>query len=268
MQTTAATTTGTASVNGGLWGARARDWADVQEGTARALYDAVLDAIAIGRGTRLLDVGCGAGMAAMLAAARGAAVTGVDASDELLAIARERVPDAEFRRGDLESLPVPDAAFDAVTGFNAFQYAGAPATALREARRAARPGAPVVIATWGQPDGMPAASLVTALRPLLPPPPAGAPGPFALSDEAALRALAAEAGLAPERIADVEAMWTYPDLATAVRGLNASGVAQRAMRHAGEDAVSRAHADALAPFGTPDGGFAVAATFRYLIARA
>ena len=267
MQTTT-TATGTASVNGGLWGARARDWADVQEGQARALYDAVLEALAIGRGTRLLDAGCGAGMAAMLAAARGATVTGVDASDELLVIARARVPHAEFRQGDLESLPVPDAAFDVVTGFNAFQYAGAPAAALREARRVARPGAPVVIATWGRPDGMPAASLVTALRPLLPPPPAGAPGPFALSDEAALRAFAAEAGLAPEHIADVEATWTYPDLATAVRGLNASGVAQRAIRHAGEDAVTRAHADALAPFGTPDGGFAVRATFRYLVARA
>ncbi|HEY0778199.1 MAG TPA: methyltransferase domain-containing protein, partial [Gemmatirosa sp.] len=119
MQTTTATATGTASVNGDLWGTRARDWADVQEGQARALYDAVLDALAIGRGTRLLDAGCGAGMGAMLAAARGATVTGVDASDALLAIARERVPDGEFRRGDLEALPVPDAQFDAVTGFNA-----------------------------------------------------------------------------------------------------------------------------------------------------
>ncbi len=268
MQTTTAAATGTAPVNGGLWGARARDWADVQEGQARALYDAVLEAIAVGRGTRLLDAGCGAGMAAMLAAARGATVSGVDASDDLLAIARARVPGAEFRQGDLESLPLADAQFDAVTGFNAFQYAGTPVAALREARRVARRGAPVVIATWGRPDGMPAASLVTALRPLLPPPPAGAPGPFALSDEAALRALAAEAGLAPEHVADVETTWTYPDLETALRGLNASGVAQRAIRHAGEDAVTRAHADALAAFGTPDGGFAVGATFRYLIARA
>ena len=268
MEMSTATSAGTASVNNGLWGARARDWADVQEGQARALYDAVLAAIAVGRGTQLLDAGCGAGMAAMLAAERGATVTGVDASDALLAIARSRVPDAEFRGGELEALPFPDAKFDAVTGFNAFQYAASPVAALREARRVARSGAPVVIATWGPPNGMPAASLVTALRPLLPPPPPGAPGPFALSDEVALRALATEAGLAPDHVADVEATWTYPDLATALRGLNSSGVAQRAIRHVGEDAVTRAHADALAPFRTLDGGFVVSATFRYLIARA
>jgi SAM-dependent methyltransferase len=268
MEKNTATPAGTALVNDGLWGARARDWADVQEGQARALYDAVLEAIAVGRGTQLLDAGCGAGMAVMLAAARGATVTGIDASDALLAIARERVPDAELHRGELEALPFPDAQFDAVTGFNAFQYAATPVAALREARRVARAGAPVVIATWGRPNGMPAASLVAALRPLLPPPPPGAPGPFALSDEVSLRALATDAGLAPDRVADVETTWTYPDLATALRGLNSSGVAQRAIRHAGEDAVTGAHADALAPFQTNDGGFAVSATFRYLIARA
>ncbi|GJG89322.1 hypothetical protein tb265_45030 [Gemmatimonadetes bacterium T265] len=258
----------TAQVNGDLWGARARDWAEWQEGQARALYDAVFDALRVGPGLTLLDAGCGAGMAAGLAAARGARVAGVDAAEALLAVARARVPGGDFRAGDLEALPFADAMFDAVVGFNAFQYAADPAAALGEARRAARAGAPVVVATWGPPDGMPAASLVGALRPLLPAPPPGAPGPFALSDEAALRQLASAAGLAPERVADVDAVWTYPDVATAVRGLNASGVAQRAIRHAGEAAVSRAHADALTPFRTAEGGVAVRAIFRYLVARA
>ena len=261
-------TVSTAQVNGGLWGARARDWAELQEGQARALYDAVLDALQVGPGTALLDAGCGAGMAASLAAARGARVAGADAAEALLAIARERVPDGDFRASDLEALPFPDGTFDVVTGFNSFQYAGDAVGALREARRVARAGAPVVVATWGPPEGMPAAALVGALRPLVPPPPPGAPGPFALSDEAALRGLAAAAGLTPESVADVATVWTYPDLDAAVRGLNASGVAQRAIRHAGEDAVTRAHAAALAPFRTPDGGVAVRAVFRYLVARA
>ena len=59
----------------------------------------------IGHGTELLDAGCGAGLAAQLAAERGAVVSGLDATSALLAIAAERVPNGEFAAGDLESLP-------------------------------------------------------------------------------------------------------------------------------------------------------------------
>src|SRR5580700_7605066 len=71
----------------------------------------------VGPGTRYLDVGCGAGGAAQLAAGRGAEVSGIDAADTLLAIARERTPNGSFHIGDLETLPFDDAAFDVVTGF-------------------------------------------------------------------------------------------------------------------------------------------------------
>ena len=80
----------------------------------------------------------------MLAAERGAVPSGVDISPGLLGIARERLPHADLREGDMESLPFGDAAFDAVTGVNAFQFAGDPRRALREAARVARPGGRVV----------------------------------------------------------------------------------------------------------------------------
>ncbi len=254
-------------VNGRLWGARARDWADIQEATAKAVYAAVLERTKIGPGTRYLDVGCGAGGAAQLAAARGADVSGIDASDALLAIARERTPKGDFRIGDLEALPFDDAVFDVVTGFNSFQYAANPAVALGEARRVAKPEGVIVVMTWGVPDGMQAASLVAALRPLLPPPPQGAPGPFALSDETALRAFAAAAGLTPFEVFDVDSPWSYPDEATAVRGLNSSGVAARAIENTNEAAVSEAHRQALAPFRLTGGDFRIGASFRCLLAR-
>ena len=57
----------------------------------------------------------------------------------LLEIARERLPEADLRQGDLEALPYADDSFDAVTAFNSVQYAGDPAAALREIRRVARP---------------------------------------------------------------------------------------------------------------------------------
>lgn len=80
--------------------------------------------------------------------------------------------------GDLKDLPFADATFDVVTGFNAFQFAGNPVRALTEARRVTKPGGIVAVMTWGRPEGMEATSIVAALRPLLPAPPPGAPGPL------------------------------------------------------------------------------------------
>ncbi len=73
---------------------------------------------------------------------------------------RERVPAGDFRTADLESVPFADAAFDVVTGFNSFQFAGDLLRALTEARRVTRPGSKVVVMTWGQPEGMEAAAIV------------------------------------------------------------------------------------------------------------
>ena len=258
----------TSAVNGRLWGTAAEDWAAIQEGTCRPVYQAVFDRVGLKAGEQYLDAGCGAGLAAQMAAARGAQVFGLDAAENLLAIARRRVPDGEFQTGELESLPFADGAFDLVTGFNSFQYAASPAAALAEAKRVARPGSHVVVVTWGDPAGMGAASIVAALRPLLPPPPPGAPGPFALSDEAALRAFASAAGLEPLEVLDVDAPWHYADLATALRGLGSSGVAARARDNSSAEAVDDAHAKALAPFHQADGSYRVAARFRGLITRA
>ena len=258
----------TAEANNHLWGARALDWANIQEGTCRPVYLNAFDSLALGPETRFLDAGCGAGMAAQIAAERGASVAGLDAAENLLAIARERVPHGEFLLGELETLPFPDSSFDLVAGFNSFQYAGSPGAALAEAKRVTRPGGSVLVMTWGEPAGMDAASIVAAIKPLLPPPPKGAPGPFALSEEAALRAFAVAAGLAPKAVVDVDSPWHYPDLATALRGLMSAGVSVRAMQHSSEAAVESAYAEALRPFCNADGSYSLGASFRYLVAEA
>ena len=231
------------------------------------VFEAVLERTGVGPGTRYLDAGCGSGMAAEIAAARGALVSGIDAAEAMLAIARSRVPAGDFRIGDLEDLPFSDGSFDVVTGFNSLQYAGNPAGALSEAGRVAKRGGFVVIMTFGDPNGMGAAALVTALRPLLPPPPPGAPGPFALSDEAALRRFATDAGLEPIDVFDVDSPWVYADEATALRGLSSTGNAIRAMEHVSENAVTEAYTTAIAAFRQPDGSVRASAWFRCLLAR-
>ena len=259
---------GTASVNGSLWGTRARDWSEFQEGQHRDAYLAVFERLSIGHGVKLLDVGCGSGMAAQIAAARGAAVSGIDASEALLGIARARTPNGDFRVGEIEELPFADCSFDVVTGFNAFQYAANVGAALQEACRVVRPRGAVVLMTWGPPDGMPAASIVAALRPLMPPPPPGAPGPFALSGESTLRDLVTANGMKAEIIEDVHTAFAYPDLQTGIRALNSSGVAERVSRHAGIEAVEAAHRRALAPFlGAAGERISIPAVFRYIVAR-
>lgn len=84
--------TRTSPTNGLLWGTRARDWAEVQERQFAAGYEDVLRRAGVGVGTKVLDAGCGAGMAAQRAAALGATVAGIDAAPLLLDIARERLP--------------------------------------------------------------------------------------------------------------------------------------------------------------------------------
>lgn len=261
-------TAGTSAAQGPLWGARAKDWADVQEPAARPLYEAALRKTGIATGISVLDIGCGAGLFCELAAERGARVSGLDASEASVAIARSRVPHGEFQVGEMEALPHGDSTFEVVTGFNSFQFAANPVTALAEARRVARRGAPVVVATWGKPERCEAVTYLAALRPLMPPAPPGAPGPFALSADGALAAFVEEAGLASRSVDEVECPFEYSDLETALRGLLSAGPAVRAIENSGEAQVRDAVTRALAPYRLSSGGYRLENSFLLMIATA
>jgi len=257
----------TSEVNGRLWGVRAEDWANIQEGFGRPLYESVFRNIDVKSGTRYLDVGCGSGTAAQMASTLGAEVTGLDAAADLLQIARTRMPQANFHCGDLEKPPFPDNSFDVVTGFNSFQYAGNPEVALSEARRIAKDDGWVAVAVWGDPDGMEATEVVTALKPFMPTPPPGAPGPFALSNEDALRHFLTNAGLKPTDVFDVECPFDYPNEAIAVRGLCSSGVAVKAAEFSSDQAVEEAYKRVATKFLQADGSVRIIARFRCMLAR-
>lgn len=260
--------TGSARLQGELWSVRARDYAEIQELTFLPLYEDVLRRPELANAGTLLDVGCGPGLAVQTMARNIDEVAGVDASASFIEIARERTPRGDFRVAEMETLPFADHSFDVVTGFNAFQYAASPVKALQKARRVAKPDGIIVIAVWGLPETCEAAGHLKALGPLMPPPPPGAPGPFALSDEAKLRALATDAGLTPLAIADVQCPWIYPDLETALRGMVSAGPAERAIRASSLEQVHDAIAGAIAQYRTSSGGYHLNNSFRYLVARA
>ena len=256
---------GTAEVQGQIWGVRARDWAEVQEGMYAPLFEAILQETAVGAGTALLDVGCGSGMFCQMAAKLGAQVSGLDAAEPLLAMARERTPQGDFRTGEMEELPYADRTFDVVAGFNSFQFATSPLHALQEARRVSRPGASLVIAVFGRREDTEAAPYFAAVGSLLPPPPPGTPGPFALSVDGALEALVAQGGMHPGRVEEFDCPWAYPDERTLPLGLLSPGPGTRAIRHAGEAATRDAILKALAPFKTAAGGYNLRNKARYMI---
>lgn len=261
MSTT--TQTGTAAVQGRLWSVNADNWAQLHEQYMQPAYVAALDALGVGEGTRLLDVGCGAGRALRLAADRGAEVTGIDAAPGLLEFARRRVPGATIVEGELQTLPFPDDAFDAVTGFNSFQYAADPIAALREAARVTAPGGRIVALVWSPAEMCDLAPHLQSLGALMPPPPPGAPGPFALCGRDALGEFFAAAGLDVADVADVPCTFAYPDTATAIAALASAGPVVRIAEHAGNDAV-RADIEAfLAGHVGPDGSYAIGNPFRY-----
>jgi SAM-dependent methyltransferase len=260
MSTTA--TAGTAGQQGRLWSAHAAAWAELHEHHMEPVYRHALDSLGVREGTRLLDVGCGAGRALRMAADRGAEVSGIDAADGLLAYARRRVPGAAIVQGELQTLPFYDGAFDAVTGFNAFQYAADPVAALREARRVAAPGGRVLACVWSPPELCGLAPHLKSLGALMPPPPPNAPGPFALTGRDALAALFTAAGLALAAVADVPCVYAYPDTATAIAALSSAGPVQRVAEHAGEEAVRRDIEAFLAGHVRPDGGYAISNAFR------
>ena len=250
---------------GELWGARAADWSATEELNAPS-YEAALRELPPLDGRRVLDLGCGAGVFLRMAADRGAAVSGLDASEGLLAEAARRVPEADLRLGELDRLPFADDAFDVVTAFSSIFFALDPVTALRQAGRVARPGAVVVVQVWGREERCSLLAMKRAAADLREDDLAGPPVPLAAPG--VLEGMAAGAGLAPERAFDAE--WAFEfdgDDALARAMLSAaSGVA--AVREAGEDRARAAVLAALAPYRTADGGYRLPNEYHYLIARA
>ncbi len=152
--------------SGQAWGERATDWAYLMEPYARSANDALFDRAGVGQGTRLLDIACGSGYAASVAASRGASVAGLDASEALIAIARARTPGADFRVGDMFALPFDDDCFDVATSFNGI-WQGCE-DALAEARRVVRPGGLAGFSFWGSPKRLGLLPFFATLLELLP----------------------------------------------------------------------------------------------------
>lgn len=103
-------------------------------------------------GARVLDIACGAGQLALMAARAGAEVTGVDIASNLVEQARSTAAAeglaARFDEGDAEALPYPDAHFDLVTSLIGAMFAPRPELVAAQMLRVCRPGGEIAMANW------------------------------------------------------------------------------------------------------------------------
>jgi SAM-dependent methyltransferase len=117
---------------------------------------AVVDAVGIRDGERVLDIGAGTGNAAIPAALAGGRVIGLDLTPEMFAAARERAAEAgveiEWIEGDAEALPFADASFEVALSTFGVMFAPRHAVAAAETARVVRGGGRIGLATW-TPEG-------------------------------------------------------------------------------------------------------------------
>jgi ubiquinone/menaquinone biosynthesis C-methylase UbiE len=168
----------------------AGDYNQIAQGI-QAVADHVVRSGGIRAGERVLDVACGTGNTALMARARGAAVTGLDLTPELLAVAQKRAAeegygDITWKVGDAEDLPFPDGTFDVIVSSCGLMFAPDQQKVADEVARVTKRGGRIAIQAWTREGGVGRMFAVTAAYV---PPPADVPSPFEWDDEAKVRGL-------------------------------------------------------------------------------
>jgi ubiquinone/menaquinone biosynthesis C-methylase UbiE len=160
------------------------DYAQIANGI-QTVADHVVRSAGIRAGEKVLDIACGTGNTALMARARGAVVTGLDLTPELLRIARKREAEAGYdditwQAGDAENLPFPDGSFDVVVSSCGLMFAPDQQKVADEVARVTKPGGRIAIQAWTREGGVGRMFAVTGAY--VPPPP-GVPSPFAWGNE-------------------------------------------------------------------------------------
>jgi SAM-dependent methyltransferase len=143
----------------------------------------------IADGDRVLDVACGTGVVAVTAARRGARVTALDLTPELLAVGRENgrlaAVDIDWHEGDVESLPFDPDTFDVVVSQFGHMFAPRPDVAIAEMLRVLKPGGTIAFSTW--PPELFVGRIFSLTSAYMPPPPPGVMPPVLWGEPTVVR---------------------------------------------------------------------------------
>jgi SAM-dependent methyltransferase len=148
--------------------------------TVADIHQAVIERLDPKPGQRFLDLACGTGAVAELAAASGAEVVGVDIAPALIEQARERAAESglaiEYLVGDAEALGLDSASFDLVASTCGVMFAPDHSAVARELARVTKPGGRIALACWTPESGL--AQMFEVMRRFQPPPPTGVGNQF------------------------------------------------------------------------------------------
>lgn len=238
----------TKEIQGKLWSTAPELWSVYFEPFFVPLYKNTLEQLQLNEEFVILDAGCGSGMFSHMAISTGAHVTGVDAAPGLLEVARQRNPGYNFLEEEIEALPFAENSFDVVAGFNSFQYAGSVVNALAEANRVLKPGGKLVIGIWDKSEKSDATNVLKAIGSLLPAPPVGTPGPFALSEDGAIEKIVEDIDMKLVYKNTVSCPFIYYSLQNGINSFMGTGPAAAAMNRVLKEEVQRVIAAALQPY--------------------
>jgi SAM-dependent methyltransferase len=177
----------------------------------------LLEAANVRDGHRVLDVACGTGVLARHARRRvgpSGSVIGLDLNPGMLAVARRKAPEIEWRLGPAEALPFEPGAFDAVVSQFGLMFFEDPRAAIAEMVRSLRSGGRLAVAVWDSLERTPGyAALSELLRRLFGEGVAGAlRAPFRLGDTQLLLSLFSEAGLPDLAVATHTGRARFPSI--------------------------------------------------------
>ena len=223
------------------WGRRAVDFSTLSEPTNCREYVALHHRLGVGAGDTLLDVACGAGLAIELAGLRGALCAGIDASERLIAVARDRNPGADLRVGDMHALPWDDGAFDVVTSFRGIW--GTTPEAMAEVCRVLVPGGRVGLTVWGHIKASPGAWALAPFSLAAAPKVENQAAMVALGRPGAGETFLQDAGFTDVERIDIPFVFEFADPEHYARALASTGPAFEAMEAVGEAAFLQAAAD-------------------------
>ncbi|MFD4371932.1 class I SAM-dependent methyltransferase [Streptomyces sp. NPDC058486] len=250
-------------LEGAHWARHQDRWNAVNDGFNTPL----LDAAGIAAAHRVLDVGCGAGRTTRLAALRAPRghALGLDLSGPMLAEARARaaadgIGNVSFTRGDAQTHPFEEGAFDAAISRYGAMFFADPEAAFANIGRALRPGGRLALVCPSDPALNDWVTAMTSLRGVLPVGDFGRPGDpgmFSLAAPDRVRAVLTAAGFTGIAIEESRAYGTWGrDAADAADFLLGTGPGRHLMERADEPARARARAaltDRLRAHEAPDG---------------